>query len=116
LQQSEHFAQGTAILSGFKNRVMSRSFKGGELTAIFGGFELDLRQAVMDGNSARVDLFVLFGGGEIRVPEGWDVVVQASAIAAGIDNKAAMLPVEGENRPKLVITGILLFGGAEIKR
>lgn len=117
LQHSEHFTQGTAIFSGFKHRVMSQTFKGGELTAIFGGFELDLRQAAMEGDSARLDLFILFGGGEIRVPEGWDVQVQATAIAAGIDNKAAILPVEGSgNRPKLVITGIMLFGGAEIKR
>jgi len=116
LQGSEHFAQGTAILSAFKHRVMSQSFKGGELTAIFGGYDLDLRQAAMEGNTARIDLFVLFGGGEIRVPEGWDVVVQVTAIAAGIDNKAATLPIEDSNRPRLVITGTMLFGGTEIKR
>jgi len=116
LQGSEHFTQGTAILSAFKHRVMSQTFKGGELTAIFGGYDLDLRQAAIEGDSARIDLFVLFGGGEIRVPEGWDVVVQVTAIAAGIDNKAASLPLEGSNRPKLVITGSMFFGGTEIKR
>jgi predicted membrane protein len=116
LQRSQDFSQGTAILSGFKHRVMSQAFKGGELTAIFGGFELDLRQAAIEGNSAQLDLFILFGGGEIRVPEGWDVVVQVTAIAAGVDNKAATLPLEDGTRPKLVITGTMLFGGAEIKR
>jgi predicted membrane protein len=116
LQMSEHYPQGTAILSAFKHRVLSQTFRGAELTAIFGGFELDLRQAAIEGESAQIDLFVLFGGGEIRVPEGWDVVVQATAIAAGVDNKAASLPLENGERPKLVITGTMLFGGAEIKR
>ena len=116
LQHSEHFSQGTAILSGFKHRVLSQAFKGGELTAIFGGFDLDLRQAAMEGNSVRMDVFVLFGGGEIRVPEGWDVLVQATAIAGGVENKAGAVLMDVSDRPRLVITGTILFGGIEIKR
>ena len=73
LARSEDFVQGTAIFGGFKRRVLTQSFKGGELTAIFGGYEVDLRQAALENGQARIDVFVLFGGGEIRVPEGWEV-------------------------------------------
>jgi predicted membrane protein len=113
---SEHFLQGTAIFSGFKHRILSQAFKGGEVTAIFGGIELDLRQAVMEGSNARLDVFILFGGGELRVPEGWDVRVQASAIAGGIENKASALLTGTDERPCLLITGTVVFGGIEIKR
>ena len=68
LARSEEFLQGTAIFGGFKRRVSTQAFKGGELTAIFGGYEVDLRQAALESGQARIDVFVLFGGGEIRVP------------------------------------------------
>lgn len=113
---SEHFIQGTAIFSGYKHRILSQAFKGGEVTTIFGGIELDLRQAVMEGNQVRLDVFILFGGGELRVPEGWDVRVLASAIAGGIENKASALLTGTDERPCLVITGTVIFGGIEIKR
>ncbi len=111
---SDDYLRGTAILSGFKRQVRSQALKGGELTAIFGGFELDLRQATLVEDTAKVDVFILFGGGEIRVPEDWEVVIQASAIAGGIDDKKL---VQGppENRRRLILTGSILFGGIEVK-
>jgi predicted membrane protein len=115
LQQSEGFLRGNAIFSAFKNRHQSQTFRGGELTAIFGGFEVDLRQAVIEGSSARLDSFVMFGGGDIRVPEGWEVVVQATALFGGVNDKTAPLPTGTEVRPRLVITGLVLFGGIEIR-
>lgn len=116
LQQSSAFVRGTAIFSAFKHRHQGAGFRGGELTALFGGFEVDLRTATMDGDSARVDAFVMFGGGEIRIPEGWEVQVQATALFGGVDNK--VLPpatfTEGP-RPRLILTGLVLFGGIELK-
>jgi predicted membrane protein len=115
LQRSEGFLRGNAILSAFKHRHQTQSFRGGELTAIFGGFEVDLRQAVIEGSSARLDTFVMFGGGDLRVPEGWEVLVQATAIFGGVNDKTAPVPTSGEVRPRLVITGLVLFGGIEIR-
>jgi len=115
LRGSQDFLQGTAILSGFKQRVTSSAFKGGELTAILGGFQIDLRSACMEQESVRLDIFALFGGGEIRVPEGWNIVTQATAIAGGIDNKVVPTPTCDTPQPRLLITGIVLFGGVEIK-
>jgi len=115
LQQSEGFLRGNAILSAFKHRHQTQSFRGGELTSIFGGFEVDLRQAVIEGASARLDTFVMFGGGDLRVPEGWEVLVQATAIFGGVNDKTAPVPTSGEARPRLVITGLVLFGGIEIR-
>jgi len=115
LQKSEGFLQGNAILSAFKHRHQSQSFRGGELTSIFGGFEVDLRQAMIEGPSARLDTFVMFGGGDIRVPEGWEVLVQATALFGGVNDKTAPLPSGSETRPRLVITGLVLFGGIEIR-
>jgi predicted membrane protein len=115
LSRSEDFLQGTAILGGFKRRVATQAFKGGELTAIFGGYEVDLRQAALENGQARIDVFVLFGGGEIRVPEGWEVSNQATAIAGALNDATHHGPATAEARPRLVITGLILFGGTEVK-
>lgn len=115
LSQSQDFFQGTAIFGGFKRRLQSQNFQGGELTAIFGGFEGDLREAHLDGQ-ARLDTFVLFGGGELLVPETWEVVIRATALFGSIEDKTRhQLPTDGQPRPTLVITGMALFGGVEIK-
>ncbi|WP_306589366.1 LiaI-LiaF-like domain-containing protein [Geothrix sp. 21YS21S-4] len=115
LARSEDFLQGTAIFGGFKRRVATQMFKGGELTAIFGGYEVDLRQAALENGLARIDVFVLFGGGEIRVPEGWEIVNRATAIAGALDDSTHHGPAPAEGRPRLVVTGLILFGGTEVK-
>ena len=115
LARSEDFLQGTAIFGGFKRRVSTQTFKGGELTAIFGGYEVDLRQAALESGQARIDVFVLFGGGEIRVPEGWEIANRATAMFGALDDKTHHGPSPVETRPRLVVTGLILFGGTEVK-
>lgn len=114
LEPSEDYIRSTAVLSGFKNRIHSQAFQGGELNAIFGGFELDLRPVVMKEDTARVDVFVLLGGGEIRIPEEWDVTVQVTTIAGGVGDKTPPPSASGQ-RPRLILTGMVLFGGIEIR-
>jgi hypothetical protein len=112
---SQDFVQGTAIFGGFKRRVLTQNFQGGEITAIFGGFEADLREAKLEGQ-VRLDAFVLFGGGELLVPEDWDVVIRATALFGHIEDKTRHhLPTDGAPRPTLIITGQALFGAMEIK-
>ncbi len=117
LAASEHYVQGTAIFCGAKRRVVSQAFEGGEFTAIFGGFDADLRGAVPAGNQIRMDVFALFGGGEIKVPENWVVVNHATVLFGGINDKTqefyARMP--DDSSPRLVLTGLILFGGLELR-
>ena len=115
LEKSDDFLQGTAIFGAFKRRVLTQGFRGGELTAIFGGFEVDLRHAALAENQARVDVFVLFGGGEIRVPEGWEIANRASSILGSVGDNTYHGGQAQTDRPRLVLTGLTLFGGIEVK-
>ena len=115
LEKSDDFLQGTAIFGAFKRRVLTQDFRGGELTAIFGGFEVDLRHAAIAENQARVDVFVLFGGGEIRVPEGWEVANRATSIMGSVGDNTYHGGEAQAARPRLVLTGLTLFGGVEVK-
>ena len=114
LARHENFVSSTAIFSGSKRRITQQDFKGAELTAIFGGLELDLRQAMVEGNQVRVDVFVLFGGGELRVPADWAVTMKGSAIMGGFEDKTLPVSAVGGPRVHLVITGLVLFGGMTV--
>ena len=88
-------------------------FKGGSAMAVFGGCGVDLRHAVLpEGGAAVVDVFAMFGGIEIRVPDDWLVVNRGSAILGGFENKSRPLP--GASR-RLVVTGTAIMGGVEVK-
>jgi predicted membrane protein len=108
--------QGTAIFGSFKRRPLSKAFRGGDLTAIFGGFETDLRGATLAQDEAVLDLFILFGGGEIQVPQGWDVDVRVTALFGAVEDKTPhVIREDAAPRPKLILTGLVLFGGCDIK-
>jgi hypothetical protein len=99
--------------SGIERKVGSTDFRGGDATAIMGGAEIDLRQAKMPGGRAVVDVMVLWGGVELFVPADWKVTVEALPLMAGIED-ATRAPA-GETRGHLVVKGLVLMGGVEIK-
>jgi len=105
-----------AMFGGGKRRIESKEFRGGSAVAIFGGYNIDLRDAAMAGESAMIDVNALFGGIDIRVPDTWLVEVRASAIFGGVDDKTAPpRTTPGVPPPKLIITGFAAFGGIVVK-
>ena len=101
-----------AFMSGFKRLCNSQEFRGGELTAIMGGCEIDLRQAVMKDSSATITIFAFWGGITILVPKEWSISVQAIPILGGVGDKTT--PVQSDQRKLLIIHGQVIMGGAEI--
>lgn len=101
-----------AILSGTELRNTSKDYKGGKLTAVFGGVVLDLRDAQIK-KDIQIDLFVFCGGVELRVPRDWKVVSKAIPIAGGVENKSE--GGDDHKGPTLVLTGTVSLGGVEIK-
>jgi predicted membrane protein len=73
-------------LAGLTKASFSKSFRGGDITNIFGGTELDFTQADINGRVV-IDITQVFGGTKIIVPSNWQVVVDMSAIFAGVDDK-----------------------------
>jgi len=105
------FIKAVAIMGGFKRMNNSQDFKGGELTAVMGGFELDLRDASIKGE-AIIDIFTLMGGMSMRVPEDWLVIFDVTPFMGGYDDKTR--PPK-ENTKRLIIRGTTIMGGIEIK-
>ncbi|MGA9117340.1 MAG: DUF5668 domain-containing protein [Bacteroidota bacterium] len=104
--------KGFVVMGGWKRSYGAEDFRGGELTAVMGGCELDLRQARMKGAEAVLDVFALWGGIEIKVPQDWTVAVEGVPLLGGFDDKT--LPPRENPRGRLVIKGFVVMGGVEI--
>jgi len=101
-----------AIFSGFKRRIEAQDFKGGEVVAVFGGVQLDLRHAAISGERAVIDINALFGGIDIRVPETWSVVMKGVGVFGAFEDKTIHPKLDPAVRPQeLVITGTGVFAG-----
>ena len=74
------------VWSGIERKVTAQDFRGGDVTAIMGGAEIDLRPAKMPGGRAVVDVTVMWGGVELYVPADWQVTVEALPLMAGIED------------------------------
>lgn len=108
----ESLINGVAILGGYRRTNNSQNFRGGELTAVMGGVELDLRQASIKEGEAVLDLFAFWGGAKIRVPEDWTISLQGVPILGGFEDKTR--PPRADAGKRLVIKGYAIMGGAEI--
>jgi predicted membrane protein len=105
-----------ALFSGNSSRVVSQGFKGGSSVSVFGGSEVDLSDAELSGGEAKFDVFAMFGGAEITVPEGWEIVIKGLPLFGGLDDKTSAPPRNGDvNPPTLIINYLALFGGVEVK-
>ncbi|MCW5962795.1 MAG: hypothetical protein KIT83_02055 [Bryobacterales bacterium] len=109
-----------AFFGGVEKKVESQNFQGGEATAIFGGVDVNLRRAKLaKGQPAVLNANAIFGGIELHVPEDWHVITEGVAILGGFADSRRFvesreeLPLE--LRPTLIVRGIAVFGGVDIK-
>ncbi|MBS3812669.1 hypothetical protein KGY64_02465 [Candidatus Bipolaricaulota bacterium] len=103
-----------ALFSGNSSRVVSQDFKGGSNVSMFGGSEIDLRDAQIKSGEAKFDLFAMFGGADVYVPEDWRLVVKGIPLFGGLDDKTGSSSSE-EMGPTLVINYLVMFGGIDVK-
>jgi uncharacterized membrane protein YhdT len=102
-----------AILGGNKASSGSHQFRGGELTAILGGVNLDLTQARLANGRAVLEVFTMWGGLELRLPEGWIVENHMMVALGGYEDRTR--PVGSHDAPRLVLRGTTLMGGIEVR-
>ncbi|TRX62671.1 hypothetical protein FNH22_00830 [Fulvivirga sp. M361] len=105
-----------AIFGGRERVVDSQNFKGGKITALFGGSEISLTNAQLAEGVNELDVFVMFGGTEIRVPADWSVRVEVFSILGGFtDKRKSSVQVVPNPDKVLIVKGFVMFGGGEVK-
>ena len=112
---SPNVMNAIAVFGGCERRVTAKNFQGGKATAVFGGVELDFRDADIE-TEAMLEVNCIFGGIEIRVPETWHVHSRSLPVFGGYEDKTRQVgdPAAG-NAKTLIVTGMVVFGGVEIR-
>ena len=102
-----------AVFGGVERKGRWRMRAKSQATAIFGGVDLDLREADFDAPVVELNVQVCFGGVDIKVPAGINVRHETVNIFGGTDVKNLGEPVPGA--PTLVVKGMVFFGGVDVK-
>lgn len=102
----------SAIFGSQELTFPGENFNGAALIAVFGGVNLDLRQAIIT-EDVYIEASAIFGGIDIMVPSNVRVEVSSTPIFGGTSNKANK-PLT-ENPPTVYINSTCIFGGTEIK-
>ncbi len=101
-----------AVMAGATRTSNSSDFQGGDLVAFMGGCEVDLKRARIEDGPAVIDVFVLWGGVDIKVPEEWTVIVKGLPLLAGFEDKTQ--PPAINDGQTLIVKGFSIMGGVEV--
>ena len=109
-----HRENTVVMLGGTRIKDRSEHFAHADVSAIFGGATLDLREAHID-QEASVDALALFGGVDVLVPKGWRVALGGTPILGGCEDKTegdGELPADA---PLLKVNATAILGGVDVK-
>lgn len=101
-----------ATFSSIEAVPYQKEFKGCKMDAVFGGTNLDLRDATFSGN-VQIDVTVLFGGVHLIVPQGVCVKKNVMTIFGNVSDQRNCNNHDGKTT--IYLNGICMFGGVEIK-
>jgi predicted membrane protein len=110
---SDSVVRAFAAMGGVSIKNTSSAFRGGEASAVMGGVELDLRNAQIEGHEAVLDVFAMWGGIDLKVPNDWEVSLQGVPIMGAFEDSRKSLTPNASKR--LVIKGTVIMGGLEVK-
>lgn len=102
-----------ATFSGQELKCDNEEFKGATLTAVFGGIEYDLRNALIKEDVV-INATAIFGGIDIFVPDNIKVKIKSTSIFGGVDDKK-ITNQTNEDMHTIYINASCIFGGVDIK-
>jgi len=104
------------VFSGGERQVVSQNFKGGKVSAVFGGIELDLTKARLAQGVSELEIACVFGGATIIVPDDWHVTIEVTPVLGGFSDSRKLIPGRSVDPSKhLVVKGAVVLGGGEVK-
>ena len=115
-RRSRRGGRMVAIFSGVSRKGVWHPEPVMSVLAVFGGAELDFRDAVLPGREIVLDATVVLGGLEIIVPPEMLVVDNGTAILGGREIAGNVAEAAGPDSPVLRIEGACVLGGVEVQR
>jgi predicted membrane protein len=110
----EDYLDSVSIFGGVKKNILSKNFKGGEITCVMGGAEINLSQADIQGK-VTLEVTQVLGGTKLIVPSHWDVQPDmVVAVLGGIEDKRELNSDVSPDKI-LILRGTTVLGGIEIR-
>jgi predicted membrane protein len=110
----EDYINIDSVFGGVEKTVISKNFKGGQVNCVFGGAEINLMRADING-PVTLEISTVFGGTDITVPANWKVQSEISAILGGVQDQRPYNEEALNNNKLLILKGSVVFGGVSIK-
>lgn len=111
------YIENTVIFGGESKKISSYDFKGGQISVVCGGLELDLTNCTLSKEKNILEIEVVMGGVSLTVPREWNVISEATPILGGVDDEINELKDRYvDPAAELIIKGSVVMGGLEIKR
>jgi len=104
----------TAVLSGNRIQLAGKIFAGAKTTTVLGSIELDLRGSLPSPIMV-LDVVTVFGGLEVFIPTGWNVVVSGNPIFGSVEDKRQPAAISADAPHLTINISTVMFGGVELK-
>ena len=111
-----HAAPIIAVFGGASRKGIWRVPLTTKVVTVFGGADLDLRDAVLPGPEISIRAVSVFGGVSVTVPPEMRVVDSGVAVFGGRDVSGDSPESVGPGSPVLRLHGVCVFGGISVMR
>lgn len=110
----DNMLDSISLFSGAEIKSQSNPFQGGNILAVFGGTDIDLRDAVIVDEEITIEITTVFGGVSLKVPENVQVEVSGIPIFGGFEDKTRHVNKENTHQPIIYLKCVSIFGGVEV--
>ena len=101
-----------SVFGGVRKSVVSKTYRQGEVSAVFGSAEINMSQADFE-KTAKLELNAVFGSIKLIVPAHWQLKINNNAVLGSVEDHR---PQHGIYADKiLLVEANAVFGGIEIE-
>ncbi|GEO11909.1 LiaF transmembrane domain-containing protein [Segetibacter aerophilus] len=108
------YINSISVFGGVKKNILTKNFKGGEITCFMGGAEFNLSQADIQHHVV-LEVTQVFGGTKLIVPANWHVKTEVVTVFGGIEDKRPLQAGNINYDKVLELVGTTVFGGIDIR-
>ncbi len=109
------FIERNYIFGGSTEKLDIPDLKGGEISCVFGGIELDIVDCQLADGVNILEINTVFGGVVIYAPIEWNIQIQQNAVFGQFADHRPHPDFVINNPKVLIIKAASVFGGGEIK-
>lgn len=115
VSHTDSLMQMDVVFGGRKEVITSKDFRGGHISATFGGAEINLMQAESADGNIVLDLRITFGGCDLLLPSHWEIRNEIVPVLGAVEDNRVIRTEEKDRKTIVILRGSCVFGGIDIK-